>query len=206
VNSDLPEGFRIIPDVLSPAEEQPLLDRVEQIDWREVRMRGVVAKRTVMHYGWDYDYERWRIVPADEVAPWLNELRDRGAGTAGLDAAVFEQVLVARYPAGAGIGWHRDAPMFGPVVLGFSLASPVRMRFRDGSGSSAEAILEPRSLYILSGPARSRWQHSIPPVRNLRYSVTFRSVHAGWKRRALAEGAEPPPSPDRRTQGNTAGR
>jgi DNA oxidative demethylase len=186
---DLPDGFRLIPDALTSVEEQLLVRRFERIEWREVRMRGVVAKRTVMHYGWDYDYERWRIVPAEQIPPWVSELRDRGAAAAGLEAAAFEQVLIARYGAGAGIGWHRDAPMFGPVVLGFSLGAAVRMRFRDENGSSAEAILEPRSLYILSGPARSRWQHSIPPVKSLRYSVTFRSVHAGWKRRALAEGS-----------------
>jgi alkylated DNA repair protein (DNA oxidative demethylase) len=88
------------------------------------------------------------------------------------------ETLVSRYPPGAGIGWHRDAPMFGPVVIGISLGAPCVMRFRRGVSGPTELLaeLEPRSAYILAGAARASWRHSIPPVKALRHSVTFRTI------------------------------
>jgi alkylated DNA repair protein (DNA oxidative demethylase) len=69
--------------------------------------------------------------------------------------------------------------MFGAKVVGVSLASSCRMRFQRGKGAArqvAEVTLEPRSAYVLSGAARYAWQHSIPPTRALRYSITFRTL------------------------------
>ena len=71
--------------------------------------------------------------------------------------------------------------MFGPDVAGVSLLAPCRMRFQRGKGTNRQTYalpLEPRSAYVLGGPARSTWQHSIPPVKSLRYSVTFRTLRA----------------------------
>ena len=93
----------------------------------------------------------------------------------------MEEVLVTRYEMGAGIGWHRDAPMFGPMVVGVSLAGTCRMRFQRkvaGERETAEAILAPRSAYLLAEEARFLWRHSIPPAKELRYSITFRTVKA----------------------------
>src|SRR5262245_31492824 len=142
-------------------------------------MKGVTALRTVVHFGWDYGYESWRISPTQPIPPFLLSLRERCAEAAGLGFDQFTQLLVSRYPPGAGIGWHRDAPMFGPVVAAVSLLAPARIRFRRGEAGARETYpldLAPRSLYLLSGPARSAWQHSLSPVRSLRYSLTFRQV------------------------------
>jgi len=38
--------------------------------------------------------------------------------------------------------------------------------------------LLPRSAYLLRGPARRDWEHSIRPVGELRFSVTFRTLRA----------------------------
>jgi len=38
-----------------------------------------------------------------------------------------------------------------------------------------------RSAYLLRGPVRRDWEHSIPPLDQLRYSVTFRSVRPSAK-------------------------
>jgi alkylated DNA repair dioxygenase AlkB len=90
------------------------------------------------------------------------------------------QVLVSRYPAGAGIGWHRDAAMFGSKIAGVSLRAPCRMRFqrtlKNKPRETYALELTPRSAYVLSGPARRSWQHSIPATKELRYSVTFRTL------------------------------
>jgi alkylated DNA repair dioxygenase AlkB len=100
---------------------------------------------------------------------------------AGVSAEDLAEVLVTEYPPGAGIGWHRDAPMFG-VVIGISLLGACRFRFQRGRGAAREArvvTLEPRSAYVLNGAARRQWQHSIPPAKERRYSMTFRTLRAG---------------------------
>jgi DNA oxidative demethylase len=179
--ADSPEGLVYQPEFVSPEEERDLLAAIEQLDFREIRMRGQTARRTARHFGFDYDYERYgRLVPGDPLPDWLVALRERCAGLAALDPDELAQALVQRYPPGATIGWHRDAPMFGTVV-GVSLASACRMRFQRGRGDerrTSELELEPRSAYVLAGAARNAWQHSIPPTKSLRYSVTFRTLRS----------------------------
>ncbi|HEU4683399.1 MAG TPA: alpha-ketoglutarate-dependent dioxygenase AlkB [Nitrospira sp.] len=174
-----PHGFRYLPDWLTAEEEQDLLRQVGTLSFSDVRMHGVTARRKVVHFGWDYGYESWRISRTDLVPAWLRPLQDRVARLIQTSAAALEEVLVTRYDPGAGIGWHRDAPMFGPTVVGVSLAGPCRMRFQRkerGTKEQAEILLDRRSAYILSGAARWQWQHSIPPTKALRYSITFRTV------------------------------
>jgi DNA oxidative demethylase len=96
----------------------------------------------------------------------------------GREPGELVDLLVTRYPPGAGIGWHRDAPTFGEVS-GISLLTACRMRFRRGrprAWETAELTLEPCSAYVLSGPARTQWQHHIPPVTQERWSMTFRTL------------------------------
>ena len=175
-----PPGSRYAPDFVTEAEEREWLRGLETLAFHEVRMRGVAARRTVVHFGWDYGYESWTIAPSAPLPAFLEPLRERAATLAGLTARALEQALVARYPPGAGIGWHRDAPMFGPVVVGVSLGAAGVMRFRRRPGDRAllRVPLAPRSAYVLGGAARAAWQHSVPPVKALRYSVTFRTVRA----------------------------
>ncbi len=142
-------------------------------------MRGQTARRTVRHFGLGYDYESGELVPAEPLPEPMLWLRDRCAALMERDAGDLVQVLVSRYPAGAGIGWHRDAPLFGPQVVGVSLLAPCRLRFQRRTAEIRrvhELQLAPRSAYVLAGPARWSWQHSIPAVAELRYSVTFRTV------------------------------
>ena len=111
---------------------------------------------------------------------FLLPVREKAAALAGEAPQSFTEALVMEYPAGAVIGWHRDAPKFGPTVLGVSLGGAARMRFKrtspGGAIERAAIVLEPRSAYAMKGDARSSWQHSIPAVDVLRYSITFRSV------------------------------
>lgn len=177
--TEAPEGLRYLPDFLSEEEERALADALARLEFKEIHMHGVVAKRTVVHYGWDYGYESWRITPAPPMPRFLLPLRDRCAGMAGLEPCALEEVLVSRYPPGASIGWHRDAPMFGPVVIGVSLLGAARMRFRRKVGGelvTSALELAPRSAYVLAGPARTVWQHTLSPVKSLRYSLSFRTV------------------------------
>jgi DNA oxidative demethylase len=183
---ELPEGLVYRSDFLSAEEERDVLRFIEKLDFREVRMRGQTARRTARHFGFDYDYERYgRLLPGDPFPEWLVALRDRSAALAEVDPEALAQALVQRYPPAATIGWHRDAPMFGTVV-GVSLGSTCRMRFQRGRAENRrvfELKLEPRSAYVLAGEARNAWQHSISPARELRYSITFRTLRSPdrWK-------------------------
>ena len=182
--SDAPPGFVYQPDVLTPDEERALLAGVAVVDFHDVKMRGQVARRRTAHFGWTYGYETWRIEPGPPIPDFLLELRERAAAVGGVRADELVEVLVTQYPAGAGIGWHRDAPMFG-VVVGVSLANACRFRFQRGKGPerfTAAAVLERRSAYALDGPARWQWQHSIPPGKTERYSVTYRTLRRSPRR------------------------
>ena len=175
----LPEGLVYLEDFVSPDEERSLLALLETMDFRAVTMRGQTARRTVRHFGLDYAYESGELVRAAALPTEMEWLRERCATLIERDAADLVQVLVSRYPAGAGIGWHRDAPMFGSKIAGVSLLAPCRMRFQRtvrGERSTAALDLAPRSAYMLSGKARWSWQHSIPPTKALRYSITFRTL------------------------------
>ncbi len=177
--AERPEGLSYHPDVLFPQEERDLLAVVESLDLQPVEMRGQVARRTVRHFDLEYGYESWWLQPAPPLPRELEPLRERSAQLAGLAPQDLAQTLVTRYPPGATIGWHRDAPVFGPIVVGVSLLSGCVMRFQRRVGSERrvhEAALAPRSVYVLSGRARSAWQHSIPAVPALRYSITFRTL------------------------------
>jgi DNA oxidative demethylase len=176
-----PVGLVYQPDFLTEGEERQVLDVLEAMEFHTITMHGQTARRTVRHFGLDYGYESWTLEPTEPLPRELGWLQQRAGALAGLDPADFAQILVSRYPPGATIGWHRDAPMFGPKVVGISLAAACRMRFQRGKGNArqvAEVTLEPRSAYVLAGPARFAWQHSIPPTKALRYSITFRTLKA----------------------------
>ncbi len=174
----LPKGFQHAEDFLDTAEEAALVERFRQLEFHEVRMRGVAARRRVVQYGWKYSFESFRMTEGPEMPDYLTAVRDRAARVAGMDAGELSEALVTEYSPGAAIGWHRDAPGFG-VVVGVSLLSSCRFRFRRGATrawETTEVLLRPRSIYVLTGPARSEWQHSIPAVSELRYSITFRTM------------------------------
>ena len=182
----LPPGFEYGPDFVTFAEEQQLLSAIEQIQFSQVVMRGGIAKRRTSHYGWTYGYERRETEPGPPIPEFLWDVRARMAKWAALGPDAFAEALITEYPAGAPIGWHRDAPMFGDVA-GISLAASCRMKFRpyvsprDARDAGVrrtthEVELAPRSAYLIRGNARRDFEHSIPPVEKRRYSITFRTV------------------------------
>jgi DNA oxidative demethylase len=179
-----PPGLIYRPEFITPEEERGVLAVVEGLDFASVVMHGQAAKRTVRHFGVDYHYESRALAPTDPLPASLEWLRERCGVFAEVPPGDFAEILVTRYPPGAGIGYHRDAPMFGAKVVGVSLLSSCTMRFqRHATGVRyAYAIeLEPRSAYILSGSARTAWQHAIPATKSLRYSITFRTLRQPLK-------------------------
>ena len=168
------EGFVYRPEFVGEEEERALLAEIARLEFGPVRMRGVVARRRVLHYGWLYNFASSRISPGPPLPDVLVPLRGRCAELAGVRSEDLAEALVTEYPVGAGIGWHRDAPLFG-LIVAVSLAGRCRLRFRR-QDQKAEIEAAPRSAYLLSGPARTEWEHHIPPTRELRYSITYRTL------------------------------
>jgi len=177
---DGPPGFRYQDSFITEAEESELLERLAAIQFSTFEMRGVAARRRVAFFGQSYDRAEAPPIPA-----FLLVVRGRIAAWAGVEEDTFATALINKYPAGAPIGWHRDAPQYG-LVSGISLLSGCRMRFRAYRSPAAPAAarratshdvrLEPRSAYLLTGESRTSYEHHIPPVTDLRYSITFRTL------------------------------
>jgi alkylated DNA repair dioxygenase AlkB len=179
-NQTPPEGFRYQANILPLEEQQELVERIRVLPLKEFEFHGYVGKRRTMSFGWHYDFGDSRLKQTEEIPPFLQRLRDRAAAFADLSPEAFPHALVTEYGPGAAIGWHRDKGVFDEVV-GISLLSPCNFRFRRKAGPAWERYsltIEPRSAYLLRGESRTVWEHSIPGVDALRYSITFRSLRS----------------------------
>ena len=173
-----PEGFRYQTDILRVDKERDLMDQLRDLPLKEYEFHGFTARRRVIYYGWQYDSGENRLKQVEPIPAFLHELRERAASFAGLAAGDLALAQVIEYRAGTAIGWHRDSGVFGEVV-GISLVSACTLRFRRKTASTWERFsltAEPRSIYLLRGPSRNEWQHSIPGVETLRYSIIFRGL------------------------------
>jgi alkylated DNA repair protein (DNA oxidative demethylase) len=178
-----PAGLLFREDLISAGDEAALLDRFAELDMSPLVMHGVPSRRLTRHFGVAYDFDSRSTREAEPIPDYLLDLRSRAAEFSDVDPESFAEALVIRYPAGATISWHKDVRAFGGVVVGVSLASTCVMRFqRTAAGGERrvfEQALPPRSAYALTGAARWVWQHSIPPVADERWSVTFRQLAQG---------------------------
>ena len=159
-------------------EERMLIAAIDAAALSPFRYHGWLGKRLTASYGWSYDFDGASFAPAEAIPGWLLPVREKAARFAGLPPGELVQALLIRYDPGAGIGWHRDRPVFGHV-LGISLGAPATMRFRRrqrGGFDRASAVLAPRSIYHLTGEARHQWEHSIAAMAATRWSITFRSL------------------------------
>jgi alkylated DNA repair dioxygenase AlkB len=178
---DIPEGFRYGDDILTPEEERELIEHVRVLPLKEFEFHGYLGKRRVISFGYHYDFGERRLQEATEIPAFLLPARDRAATFARLAPEDLRHVLVTEYGPGAAIGWHRDKAVFEDVI-GLSLLSPCTFRFRRKSGTKWDRFtvtVKPRSAYLLRGNSRTEWEHSIPGVEELRYSITFRSLRGG---------------------------
>jgi alkylated DNA repair dioxygenase AlkB len=175
-----PEGFAYREEVISPDEERALAERFALLPLAPFAFHGFLGRRRIVSFGWRYDYAGRTLRPSEEIPGLLMPLRERAAEFAGVPAQSLQQVLVTEYAPGAALGWHRDKPMFEDVVaVSFLAPCTLRLRRRHDEGWDRRSIeLLPRSAYLLRGPSRRDWEHSIPPVGELRFSVTFRNFIA----------------------------
>jgi DNA oxidative demethylase len=172
---------------VTPGEEQMLIASIDAVELFPFRFHGWLGKRLTASYGWRYDFDDASFSPAEAIPDWLLPLRAKTARFAGLQPDELVQALLIRYDPGAGIGWHRDRPVF-EHVLGISLGAPATMRFRRrrrGGYDRMSALLAPRSIYHLAGEARHEWEHSIAAMEVTRWSITFRSLSEKGRRREV---------------------
>ena len=177
---EMPGGFTYQPEVFSKLFEQELVGTIAGLRFKEFEFHGYTGKRRVVSFGWRYDYDAEMAYRVESIPDFLLPLRGYAARIAGLKPESLQQALVTEYQAGVSIGWHRDKAVYGQVV-GVSLLSACTFRLRLKSGPTwlrKSFRVEPRSIYVLDGPARTEWEHSIPAVDALRYSITFRNLRA----------------------------
>ena len=176
----LPEGFRYCSELIGEAEERALVAEIERLPFKEFEFHGFSGRRRVVSFGWQYSFSDATLRKAEKNPQFLLPVREKAARSWGLEAPALEHVLVTEYSPGAAIGWHKDKAIF-EEVIGISLLSSCTFRFRKKAGTGwqrASLRLQPRSAYLLRGPVRTEWEHSIPGVQRLRYSVTFRNFRA----------------------------
>lgn len=174
----LPEGLLYAPGVITPDEAGRLVEAFVDLPFQAFDFHGFKGNRRIVSYGGRYDFSASRLEAAEPIPDFLLPARAAAAAFAGLDQEAIHHAMVTEYAPGAGIGWHRDRPEF-EKVIGLSFASPATMRFRRRAGAGWERAslpMAPGSAYLLDGPARQDWQHSIAPGDRLRYSVTFRTL------------------------------
>lgn len=185
-----PAGLSYRDELISVAEEAALLERFAELEVTPLVMHGVPSRRLTHAFGVGYDFDTRSAAEVEPVPDYLLDLRSRAANFSGVDPESFVEALVSLYPPGATIGWHKDVLAFGSVVVGVSLGSECVIRFQRKAAGGERRVFEqplaPRSAYVLTGAARWTWQHSIPPVVEERWSVTFRQ---------LAERKESGPAP-----------
>jgi alkylated DNA repair dioxygenase AlkB len=179
----LPAGFLYRSEFLNEKEEATLIEHLQRLKFQPFNFQGYVAKRRIVEYGIQYDFSNRKASGTEAIPDVLTDVRDKSAEWAGLRAEEILEAVVTEYPRGAPIGWHRDVPQF-DTIIGVSLASECRMRFKPYKqpGRIISITLQPRSVYLMRGVARWGYQHSIPAVKELRYSINFRTLNKGRKK------------------------
>jgi len=173
----MPQGFAYGEEIISPADEAAAVAEFQRLPFEPFQFHQYTGNRRIVSFGWRYDYAGRALLPSDPIPSFLMPLREAAARFAGVPAGELRQILVTEYAPGAGIGWHRDKPMFRDVVaISFASACTLRLRRRAGEGwQRYSRVIAPRSAYMLRGGVRREWEHSLPPLKTLRYSVTFRN-------------------------------
>lgn len=176
-SEDWPQGLNYIPNFITNKEEITLIKHIQQLEWQAIALFGQTAKRTVVHYGLDYNYSKRTVLPTIPPPAFLNDVIGRGAALLNVPHNEIAEILITQYPLNAGINWHRDSPVFKDII-GLSLYSPCTIDFRNRLNKKERfnVQLERGSAYLLTDAIRWEWEHRILPVKTHRYSITLRTL------------------------------
>ena len=173
------EGFSYHKEFISSDDEGLLIKHADSHPW------DTTWRRRIQQYGFSYGTSRRESL--GDMPDWLSWLCSRLR-----EERIFRetpnQVIINEYLPGQGIAPHVDyRSNYGSTVASLSLGSPVVMDFMSKEKKKISHLLEPRSLFVLSGPARFDWKHGIAPrkmdhylgavvTRGRRLSCTFRTT------------------------------
>jgi alkylated DNA repair dioxygenase AlkB len=172
-----PEGLRHADAFVSSDVEETLIGEIAALPLTPFQFGQYEGKRRVASFGFSYDYTLRRLTEAEPIPEWLGDVVRKVEAFGGSSTRI-QQVLCTEYDVGVGIGWHLDKPQFDRVI-GLSLGSHCNLRFRRQASTKWERFsleARARSLYLMSGPSRTEWEHSISAVPEKRYSITFRTM------------------------------
>jgi len=171
-------GLEAAEAFVTEAEEAALIAHIEHAGLEAFKFQQWEGKRLTRSFGWSYDFQTGVCARAAPIPDWLAPIAARAERFSELPPGALAQALLISYGPGAGIGWHKDRPVFEHVV-GISLGAEAAMRFRRRRGDKFDRFalpLAPRSIYRFTGEARHAWEHSIAPIETARWSITFRSL------------------------------
>ena len=186
VPAKVPAGFIYHQNFVSETEEQELIRQIQTLQLTPFKYYEFTGKRRTVSFGWDYEFGAKDITKASDMPAFLLPVRARAGTLFNIDPNRLTQASIIEYSIGSPIGWHRDIPHFG-VVVGISLGAACRIRLRKYSRPRSKNLkrdeilsmeLQPRSIYLMSGASRETWQHSIPPVKQLRYAIMMRTLRS----------------------------
>jgi alkylated DNA repair dioxygenase AlkB len=176
-----PPGFSYYPDFLAHDEETTFIEAIKKVELHNLVFQGFEAKRRTASFGYDYNFDRRSITKGKLIPPDFIPLVEKVANKLLIEPEKFAELLLTEYPIDSVINWHRDAPPF-DIIAGISLNADCTFRLRphDKAKHSRSSIISfpvhRRSFYVIKDEARSSWQHSISPVKQLRYSITLRTL------------------------------
>jgi alkylated DNA repair dioxygenase AlkB len=174
-----PKGFKYIDSFLSPDEEKELYEQIRSLPFHTFNFHGFQAKRKVVSFGYDYNFDKKALIKGKEIPSEFKAFIRKVANQIHLHGKEFAEILVTEYPVGSVINWHRDAFPF-DLIAGVSLLSDCIFRLRPYDKLNGDKIISfpvtRGSLYIMEGESRYHWQHSIAPVKKIRYSITLRTL------------------------------
>lgn len=161
-------GVTVIEDYLSSEQADSLVKKVELLfgGGSATRDRSIRRFGSRKPYGGDF--------VGAKIPPFLENL---------IDGLVFDDlckepdhVTVNKYYPGQSIPFHVDSKESGEVIVILSLGSDASMILRNVKNKNDMQIVElpKNSLLLLQGAARWDYQHSINPVKSIRYSLVFR--------------------------------
>jgi alkylated DNA repair dioxygenase AlkB len=181
IETNYPEGFRYYPDFIANEEEERLINEISTVTLSTFTFQGFEAKRKTASFGYDYSFDKRSISKGRQIPSGFDFLIDKVSKKLSIDKNEFAELLVTEYPVGSVINWHRDAPPF-DLIAGISLLADCTFKLRpyektkQTRSATINIRVARRSLYIIDGPARSDWQHSTAPVKQVRYSITLRTL------------------------------
>ena len=190
---EAPEGFLLEHNAIT-SHAWSLLEKwlTDYDKWEE---HSVNQHRPVAQFGGcNYDYHK-DVVDTKTGTPPIPEIFERlllDPVREILPDICFTQCIINDYrEASTIIPWHKDDAAFGDTILVYTFLDgrPLHLRCKKPDDDATTPIHDARestltysayprhcSRYILRGPARENWEHSVPGGKGRRVSFTFRTL------------------------------